>query len=104
MEKIKKQVVIRLSELQKIKPRIYTALELRGKRPLLSRVQRKEMAIYYKEVQKQKHELKEKLGEIDYYLQKQKKDGKIKKPTISLKPIPKLVETRLKRYRKRRGH
>ena len=103
---MRKKVVKRISELQEIKPRVYSALELHPKKPLLSRVGRKEQQRYYGAIQKQKIEFGKKLKEIDTYLGKVKgkRGDELKKPKIILPPKPKLVETRLKRYKKRRGY
>ena len=74
-------------------------MELRGKRPMLARVQRREMARYYHEVQKQKHELGGKLKAVDLYLKGTRLSSR---PKITIKPMPRLRSTRLKRYRMRR--
>ncbi len=67
MEEIRKQAVERLGELQKIKPRQYTAMELRPGRQMLGRVQRKEQVGYYQRVQEQKAKLRKDIAKIDAY-------------------------------------
>lgn len=70
MEQIRAQAVSRLGELQKVKPKEYTALELHPRqKQMLSRVQRKEEQQFQQRVQKRKVKLKKDILDIDKYLQ-----------------------------------
>ncbi len=123
MEEIRAQAVTKLGELQKIKPKIYTARELHPRKLMLSRVQRQEQKRYYGEVQRQKVKLTKDISDIDKYLESksehdaymtsrtkgQKGKGKLKKfvspivseaPTIVFRKKPVLKKTRLKRYQR----
>ncbi len=118
------QAVSRLGELQKVKPKVYTALELHPKRQMLSRVQRKEQQQFQQRVQKRKIKLKKDISDIDKYLQSVEArndflaslppNGKfptmpvlpiqapaiLPSPTIVFGPRPMMRETRLKRYKR----
>ena len=125
MEEIREIAVTKLGELQKIKPKPYTALELRGRKPMLGRVERQERKAYHQRVQKQKIKLKKDISDIDVYqtsvaarkdylVNLPKKNGVIlmqlnstiptvlPAPTIVFGKKPMLKETRLQRH-KRRG-
>lgn len=125
MEKIREQAVTKLGELKKIKPHVYTSLELHPSRQMMGRVQRREEMRYHQEVQKQKGKLKKDISDIDTYLgrvrmQKENRvrmgNGKngtpleipkvlpaqgLSAPNIVFGPKPRMVETRLHRQRRR---
>jgi len=117
MEKIKEQAVTRLRDLNEIKPKIYTALELHPQRQMLGRVQRREEVRYLQGIQKQKVKLQEDIAKIDAYLGSVRmqeeyrarrgngRNGSIPKvlpaPNIVFGPKPRMVETRLTRERRR---
>ena len=126
MEKIKEQraqAVTKLKELQEIKPKIYTAMELHPRRQMLARVQRQEQRRYHEEVGKQKLKFKKDISDMDKYLASVKEYDKymmklpkqngdvpmmlpvpviLPAPTIVFGKRPMLKETKIKRY-KRRG-
>lgn len=109
MEKIRKKIIKKISELNEIKPRVYTALELHPKRQMMGRVQRREEMIYAKELQEQKVKLKKDILNIDAYLARspgrsgehRKNSMVLPKPTIVFGPKLRMVETRLHRQRRR---
>ncbi len=132
MEEITEQraiAVTKLGELQKIKSKPYTALGLRGRRPMLGRVQRQEQLRYHQSIKERKAKLKKGIADIDLYLASvatheeylarlPKKDENEMglmgtpsvvpiAPTVLSAPVivfgkkPMLKETRLKRYERR---
>ena len=68
MEKIRTEAVTRLGELQKIKQRPFTTMELHPQRQMLGRVQRQEQKRHFQEVEKRKVKLKKDISDIDKYL------------------------------------
>ena len=71
MDTITKQraiAVTKLGELQKIKPKHYTAMELHPKRAMFGRVQRKEHMRFQERVKERKLKLKKDISDIDKYL------------------------------------
>jgi len=125
MEKIREKVVQRIKEINEVKPKIYTALELHPKRQMLSRVQRKEETRYHQDVQKQRVKLQKDISDIDTYLGKVRMQKEqctrmfngenvipqsiptvlpaqvLPAPNIVFGPRPRRVETRLSRQRRR---
>lgn len=127
MEQIRAQAVSRLGELQKIKPKTYTALELHPRRQMLGRVERQERRRYHEEVRKKKLKYKKDISDIDKYLQSVEARDEFlanlppveneKFPTMPVLPIqapailpapnivfgqrPMMRETRLKRHQRR---
>ncbi len=116
MEIIRAQAVTRLGELQKIKPKVYTAMELHQRRQMISRVQRQEQRRYHQETQKRKLKLKKDIKDIDFYLASTSAQRTepitstmtisavpkvIPIPTIVFGPKPILRKTRLERYKKK---
>ena len=121
------QAVSRLGELQKVKPKVYTAMDLHPKRQMLARVERKERRSFQQAVQKRKVKLKKDISDIDKYLASVDardeffanlppvENGKF--PTMPVLPIqapailpapnivfgkrPMMRETRLKRHQRR---
>ena len=69
IEKMRTQVVSKLTELDKIKSPVYSARDLHQKRAMLSRVQRQEQRRYTKQVMAQKVKLRKDMVDIDKYLQ-----------------------------------
>ncbi len=122
MEKIRTQAVTRLGELQKIKPKVYTALELHPRRAMLERVGRQEQKEFQQRVQKRKLKLKKDISDIDKYLQSVEARDEffarlpelpnekelpfptiLPAPTIIFGKKPILKQTRVKRYKHRGG-
>ena len=68
MEIIRAEAVTRLGELQEIKPKVYTSLELHPRRQMISRVQRQEQRKFEQAVQTRKVKLKKDISDIDKYL------------------------------------
>ena len=124
MEEIRARAVTKLGELKEIKPKQYTAMELHRRRPLLSRVRRKEQRRFQQEVQERKVKLKKDITRIDAYLssvrsqreyfERQPKNGEIglnimqSAPVVLPAPVivfgkkPMLKKTRLERYKRGR--
>ncbi len=124
MEEIRAKAVTKLGELQKIKRRNYTAMELHQKRPLLERVQRQEQRRHHRRIQERKVKLKKDITRIDAYLssvrsqreyfERQPKNGEIglnimqSAPVVLPAPVivfgkkPMLKKTRLERYKRGR--
>jgi len=69
MEQTKARAVSRLNELNKITYQKPSARDLRGKRPMLQRVDRKAQRKYQESIESQKKKLKEEIKRIDSYLQ-----------------------------------
>lgn len=117
------QAVSRLGELQRVKPKPYTALELHPKRQMLGRVQRQEQKRFEQRVQKRKVKLKKDISDIDKYLAsvEAREDffarlpelpnekeilapAVLSAPTIVFGPRPMFRPTRLERYKRRGRH
>jgi len=102
MEQQKQKIKKRLAELNQVKPIQWTAMDLHSPRPLLSRVHRQEVRRYKQNLEAQKVKLNKDLERIEKYLKSikdKKKDNKLPKPTIDIKPMPVFRKTRLSRYR-----
>ena len=67
MDEIRQKVIGRLATLEKVKFVKPTAMDLRGPRHLIGRVQRQEDKLYKQRVLKQQKALKLKLAKIDKY-------------------------------------
>ncbi len=126
MEKVKEKVISRLGTLQKIEYPRYSAMDLHGSRPLMSRVQRQEDRLYKQRVQEQQKKFKLKLQKIEKYykdIQKEEKrrldlledwqgddapvfqpiDAVVPKPVIGISGMPVQRRTRLHLRAKAKG-
>lgn len=111
MDIIKKraQAVTRLDELQKVKPKVYTASELHPRqKQMLARVGRKEEQRFQQRVQKRKLKLKKDISDIDRYLQSVETGDEFPEvlpaPTIVFGPRPIMRQTRIKRHKRGGRH
>ena len=113
MEEIRAEAVARLKEMQKIKSKPHTAMELHPRRQMMGRVQRREQRRYHRDVQEHKKMLKQGILDIDTYFASlpQEDPGTLgifgvqqilPKPRVVLGKIPTMRKTRLQRY-KRKG-
>ena len=103
------EAVRRIKELQKIKPKVYTASELHQRRQMMGRVQRQEQKRYHQAVREQKLKLRKDVTDIDFYLKSLPKEPKgqvfaiqsvVPAPQIVFGKKPKLRETRIRRYKR----
>jgi len=105
MEMNKLEVSKRLGELNKIKPKEFSAMELHGNRPLLRRVERKEEKNYLSQVNKQKRVLTKEMERIgkqsNFVIPMGSRGMSLSKGTGLPEVFPKAKEMPLKPIRKR---